>query len=161
MDKQIDYSRIEHSANRRRAVGKGVVYACLGLWGLIVLFPFYWMLLTSIKSYGSYNAEYIPKFFPTSPTFQNYADAFTAVPLGQYFLNTLIFTVVTTAVMLVVIIPAAFAFARLDFRGKNLLFTLFLALMMIPNELVIITNFTTITDLGLRNSFTAIRFKSI
>ena len=161
MDKQIDYGRVERAANRRRAVGKGIVYGCLTLWGLIVLFPFYWMLLTSIKSYGSYNAEYIPKFFPTSPTLSNYADAFTAVPLGQYFLNTLIFTVITTAVMLVVIIPAAFAFARLDFRGKNLLFTLFLALMMIPNELVIITNFTTITDLGLRNSFTGLILPSV
>ena len=69
MDKQIDYGRIERAAKCRRAVGKGIVYGCLTLWGLIVLFPFYWMILTSIKSYGSYNAEYIPKFFPTSPTF--------------------------------------------------------------------------------------------
>lgn len=161
MDKQVDYARIERAANRRRRVGKGIVYALLTVWGLIVLFPFYWMLLTSIKSYGSYNAEYVPKFIATSPTLGNYADAFTAVPLGQYFLNTLIFTAATTAIMLVVIIPAAFAFARLDFRGKNLLFTLFLALMMIPNELVIITNFTTITDLDLRNTFTGLILPSV
>lgn len=161
MDTHVNYARIERAANRRRRVGKGIVYALLTVWGLIVLFPFYWMLLTSIKSYGSYNAEYIPQFIATSPTLANYADAFTAVPLGQYFLNTLIFTVATTAIMLVVIIPAAFAFARLDFRGKNLLFTLFLALMMIPNELVIITNFTTITDLDLRNSFTGLILPSV
>ncbi len=161
MNKQVDYARIERAADRRRAVGKGIVYACLTLWGLIVLFPFYWMLLTSIKSYGSYNAEYVPRFIATSPTLRNYADAFTAVPLGQYFLNTLIFTVATTALMLVVIIPAAFAFARLEFRGKNLLFTLFLALMMIPNELVIITNFTTITDLDLRNNFIGLILPSV
>ena len=134
----------------------GFIYAGLTLWALIVLFPFYWMLITSIKTYGSYNAERIPQLFPTSPTFQNYADAFTAVPLADYFVNTLIFTVLTTALMLLIIIPAAFAFSRLEFRGKNILFTGFLALMMIPNELVIITNFVTITNLDLRNSFTGL-----
>ncbi len=134
----------------------GFIYAGLTLWALIVLFPFYWMLITSIKTYGSYNAERIPQLFPTAPTFQNYADAFTAVPLADYFVNTLIFTVLTTALMLVIIVPAAFAFSRLEFRGKNVLFTAFLALMMIPNELVIITNFVTITNLDLRNSFTGL-----
>lgn len=142
-------------------VGKGVVYFLLILWALIVLFPFYWMILTSIKSYGSYNSEYIPKFFTLSPTFENYIEAFTSVPLADYFLNTLIFTVATTALMLIVIIPAAFAFARLEFKGKNLVFTLFLALMMIPNELVVITNFMTITNLDLRNTFTGLILPSV
>lgn len=77
------------------------------------------------KSYGSYNAEHIPKLFTLSPTLQNYADAFTSVPLGKYLLNTLIFTVVTTALMMVVITLAAYAFARLSFPGKNLVFTFF------------------------------------
>jgi multiple sugar transport system permease protein len=95
------------------------------------------------------------------PTLENYAYAFSAVPLGQYFVNTLIFTVATTALMLVVITLAAFAFARLDFKGKNLVFTLFLALMMIPGELVIITNFVTITELNLRNSFTGLILPSV
>ena len=125
------------------------------------LFPFYWMVLTSLKSYGTYNAEYIPKFFTLSPTLQNYADAFTTVSLGRYLLNTLIFTVITTALMLLVTTLAAFAFARLEFRGKNLVFTLFLALMMIPNELVIITNFVTITDAGLRNTFAGLILPSV
>ncbi|MBE6552154.1 MAG: carbohydrate ABC transporter permease [Ruminococcaceae bacterium] len=127
----------------------------------MVLFPFYWMILTSIKSYASYNSEYIPQFLTLSPTLQNYADAFTAVPLAKYFLNTLIFTVITTAVMMIVIIPAAFAFARLEFAGKNLLFTLFLSLMMIPNELVVITNYVTITNLDLRNTFTGLILPSV
>ena len=127
----------------------------------MVLFPFYWMLLTSVKSYGAYNSEYIPEFFTLAPTLENYIEAFTAVDLARYFLNTLIFTVVTTAIMLVVIVPAAFAFSRLDFRGKNAVFTLFLALMMIPNELVIITNFQTITDMGLRNTFTGLILPSV
>ena len=140
---------------------KSVVYFLLGVWGLVVLFPFYWMILTSIKSYASYNGEYIPKFFTLSPTIQNYVDAFSAVPLAKYFLNTIIFTVVTTALMLVVVVPAAFAFARLNFRGKNAVFLGFLALMMIPTELVIITNFTTITNLDLRNTFAGLILPSV
>ena len=138
-----------------------ITYAFLTFWALIVLFPFYWMVLTSVKDYGAYNAEYIPKFFTLSPTFQNYADAFTTVPLGRYLLNTLLFTLGTTALMLVVITLAAFAFARLQFAGRDIVFTLFLALMMIPNELVVITNFTTITNLELRNTFTGLILPSV
>ena len=92
---------------------------------------------------------------------QNYLDAFTAVPLARYFVNTLIFTLVTTAVMLVVTVLAAFAFSRLNFKGKNLAFTLFLALMMIPSELVVITNFVTITELDLRNNFLGLILPSV
>ncbi len=156
-----DYQKIERTAEARRRAIRAVTYTLLGLWAVIVLFPFYWMLLTSVKSYGSYNAEYVPKFFTLSPTLQNYADAFTAVPLGRYLLNTLVFTAVTTAVMLVVITLAAFAFARLDFRGKNAVFVIFLSLMMIPNELVIITNFVTITDWNMRNTFPGLILPSV
>ncbi|MDE6214125.1 MAG: carbohydrate ABC transporter permease [Lachnospiraceae bacterium] len=138
-----------------------LTYLFLGFWALVVLFPFYWMVLTSVKDYAAYNAEYIPRFFTLSPTLQNYADAFTTVPLGRYLLNTLIFTVITTALMLIVITLAAFAFARLHFAGRDLAFTLFLALMMIPNELVVITNFTTITNLELRNTFTGLILPSV
>ena len=147
--------------NRAKITKNAFIYLCLTLWAVIVLFPFYWMLLSSIKSYSSYNREYTPKFYATSPTLSNYADAFTSVPLTRYLLNTLIFTAITTAVMLVVITLAAFAFARLDFAGKDLVFTLFLALMMIPNELVIITNYVTITDLNLRNTFTGLILPSV
>lgn len=143
------------------AVRKAVAYIGLSIWAILVLFPFYWMLLTSIKSFSEYNGESVPKFYPAHITFQNYIDAFTAVPLGRYLLNTLIFTVATTAVMLVVIVLAAFAFARLEFKGKNLAFTLFLALMMIPNELVVITNFVTISDMGLRNTFLGLILPSV
>lgn len=140
---------------------KTIIYIFLGIWAIIVLFPFYWMILTSLKSYGTYNGEYIPKFFVSNPTLENYMQAFTAVPLARYFLNTLIFTVVTTALMLIVVVLAAYAFARLDFKGKNFTFTVFLSLMMIPNELVIITNFVTITNLGLRNTFTGLILPSV
>ena len=152
------------NAKRRPLSSKiagALTYTGLSFWALIVLFPFYWMILTSVKDYGAYNAEYIPRFFTLSPTLQNYIDAFSAVPLAKYFVNTIIFTVITTALMLAVVIPAAYAFARLEFRGKNLVFLLFLSLMMIPNELVIITNFVTITNLGLRNSFPGLILPSV
>ena len=143
------------------SIGKILVYLGLALWALIVLFPFYWMLLTSVKSYSSYNAEFVPQLFTLSPTLQNYLDAFTQVPLADYFLNTVIFTLATTALMLVVTVLAAFAFSRLQFKGKDLVFTLFLALMMIPSELVVITNFVTITNMDLRNSFMGLILPSV
>ena len=145
----------------RRKVGSAVKYILLGLWAVIVLFPFYWMILTSIKSYSAYNAETTPQFITLSPTLENYVKAFNSVPLPRYFLNTFIFAVITTALMLTVSVLAAYAFSRLEFRGKNLVFTLFLSLMMIPNELVIITNFVTVTNLGLRNSFPGLILPSV
>lgn len=161
MEKHTDYAKIEKQAKIRSRVRSTAVHILLSLWAGIVLFPFYWMVLTSVKSYSAYNSEYIPKFFTLSPTLQNYVDAFTAVPLGRYFTNTLVFTLITTLLMLSVITLAAFAFARLEFKGKRLAFTLLLSLMMIPNELVIITNFVTITDLGLRNTFTGLILPSV
>ena len=161
MQNALDYRRLERSAKLRNVLLKILIYSFLTIGAIVVLFPFYWMILSSVKSYGAYNAEFIPKFFTLSPTFENYVNAFTAVPLGDYFLNTLIFTVGTTLLMLAVIIPAAFAFARLNFKGKSLLFTIFLSLMMIPTELVIITNFTTITNLNLRNTFAGLIFPSV
>ena len=161
MDTKMDFERVERSAHRRQRALRIVTYTLLTVWALIVLFPFYWMLLSSVKSYSSYNSEYIPKFYTLSPTLANYVEAFTAVPLARYFLNTLIFTLATTAAMLVVTVLAAFAFSRLAFRGRNVLFAIFLSLMMIPNELVIITNFVTITDWHLRNTFGGLILPSV
>ena len=157
----MDYEAIEKKALARDRVRKTLVGLLLVFWAVMVLFPFYWMLLTSVKSYGTYNAEYIPKLYTLHPTFSNYADAFQAVPLGRYFLNTVLFTVVTTAAMLVVTVLAAFAFARLEFRGKNLAFTAFLSLMMIPSELVVITNFVTVTNMDLRNTYLGLILPSV
>ncbi len=156
-----DYDKLEKRMRAGNAVRKTLTYVFLTLWAFMVLFPFYWMILTSVKSYGAYNSEYIPKFFTLSPTLENYVSVFTEVPLSRYFLNTTLFTVATTVIMMIVIIPAAFAFARLEFKGKNLVFTLFLALMMIPNELVIITNFQTITNLGMRNTYMGLILPSV
>ncbi len=146
---------------RKSGLVTALSYLLLSFWAVVVLFPFYWMLLTSLKSYASYNAERTPVFLPLSPTLENYENAFTAVPLGGYLLNTLVFSLITTAVMVVVSTLAAYAFARLRFPGKNLVFGLFLSMMMIPTELVVITNFVTITNLDLRNTFLGLILPSI
>ena len=161
MTNTTDYAKLQRQRAQIKTAKKIVTYILLAIWAVVVLFPFYWMILTSIKSYASYNSESVPKFFTTSPTLENYLTAFTSVPLIDYFVNTIIFTVATTALMMVIIVPAAFAFARLNFKGKNLVFVIFLSLMMIPNELVIITNFVTITELDLRNTFTGLILPSV
>ena len=157
----MNYETVERRARIGERARKTVTYAFLTLWALIVLFPFYWMLLSSVKSYSAYNAEHVPALFTLAPTMENYVTAFTEVPLARYFTNTLIFTLATTGLMLCVIIFAAYAFARLNFRGKNVLFSLFLALMMIPNELVVITNFVTITNWDMRNTFWGLILPSV
>lgn len=157
----MDYEKIEHRAAARKRIRNTVVYTLLTLWALMVLFPFYYMVLTSIKSYSAYSSEFVPKLYTLAPTMENYHSAFTAVPLARYFLNTVIFTVITTAIMVFVTVLAAFGFARLNFRGRDLAFTLFLALMMIPNELVIITNFVTVTNLNMRNTFLGLILPSV
>ena len=159
--KKTDQNKKRGQSKAPEIIRKSVIYTLLGVWALVVLFPFYWMILTSIKGYGAYSAEQTPQFITLSPTLENYKLAFTAVPLARYFLNTIIFTLLTTAIMLVVVTLAAYAFSRLRFKGRDLVFTLFLSLMMIPNELVIITNFITITNAGLRNSFTGLILPSV
>jgi len=161
MTGNTDFEKIEREYNAKEIAGNILRYVFLIFWALIVLFPFYFMILTSFKSYSSYNGEYVPRLIVTSPTLQNYVDAFTQVNLLRYLLNTLVFTVLTTAIMLMIVILSAFAFSRLSFKGKNLLFALFLSLMMIPNELVIITNYVTITNLKLRNSMPGLIFPSV
>ena len=156
-----DYQIIQNRSKVRKSWVKGITYALLGVWALIVLFPFYWMILTSVKSYSQYSGEFVPQFITLSPTMENYITAFTAVPLAKYLLNTVIFTVATTAIMLVVTVLAAFGFSRMSFRGRDVAFTVFLSMMMIPNELVIITNFLTVTQLDWRNTFEGLILPSV
>lgn len=156
-----DYQITQNRAKVRKRWVKGITYALLGVWALIVLFPFYWMILTSVKSYSQYSGEFVPQFITLSPTMENYITAFTAVPLAKYLLNTVIFTVATTAIMLVVTVLAAFGFSRMSFRGRDVAFTVFLSMMMIPNELVIITNFLTVTQLDWRNTFEGLILPSV
>ena len=152
---------IKKGESKRNLLLRIAVYTLLVVWAIAVLFPFYWMLVSSLKTTGEYNGESIPKLYPSSPTLENYATAFNTVPLGDYFVNTIIYTLLTTAFMIALIIPAAYAFARMNFKGKNLVFIIFLSLMMIPNELVIITNYVTITELNLRNTFMGLVLPSV
>ena len=91
----MDYEMIGKNALLRRRMGQGITYFLLTLWALFVLLPFYWMVMTSFKSYSAYNSEFIPKLITMKPTLENYFEAFSAVPLAKYFLNTVIFTLIT------------------------------------------------------------------
>ena len=150
-----------NTQKKNSPLSMALIYLFLVLWAVIVLFPFYWMILTSVKSFAAYNSEYIPRFWTPNPTMENYASAFTTVPLGRYFFNTLVFTVATTGLMMLVIVPAAFGFARLEFKGKNAVFAFFLSLMMIPTELVIITNYVTIVSWNMRNTYWGLILPSV
>ena len=138
-----------------------LIYVFLGIAAITVLFPFYWMILTSFKTFGDYISEVVPTFIPTHITTENYITAWLSVKLGKYMLNTFIFATCTTAIMTVVCIFAAFAFARLEFYGREVVFTIFLATMMIPMELFTITNYATIVNLNLRNTFVGLIFPSV
>ena len=130
-------------------------YGFLLLMGAIVLFPFYWMIISSLKTLAEYRLS-VPTFFPRRIMFSNYADAFTTANLGRLFLNTLYVGVVSTILSLIITILSAFAFARLEFKGKNILFAGLLATMMIPGELFTITNYSTVTNFGWINTYTVL-----
>ena len=131
---------------------KVVTYAFLLVMALIVLFPFYWMIISSLKTLEEYRLS-VPTFWPKVVMVSNYAEAFTTASLGRLFYNTMIVGVVSTLLSLVITVLSAFAFARLEFKGRDTLFTLLLATMMIPGELFTITNYATVTQLGWMNSF--------
>lgn len=132
-----------------------VIYAFLGIIALSVLFPFYWMIISSLKSYDEYIAVR-PTFFPQDIRWSNYAEAFTTANLGTLFVNTVYVGIVSTVLSLIITVLAAFAFARLEFRGKNVLFAALLATMMIPGELFTITNYGTAIMLGWENTYIAL-----
>ena len=134
---------------------KFMVYAFLIVMAVIVLFPFYWMIISSLKTLDEYRLSQ-PTFFPQVIMFSNYAEAFTTASLGRLFINTMIVGVASTLLSLVITVLSAFAFARLEFKGKELLFSGLLATMMIPGELFTITNFVTVTEFGWRNTYTVL-----
>lgn len=137
------------------AVVKFGTYLFLGVMALIVLFPFYWMIISSLKTVEEYR-QTIPTFFPQQLVFYNYVEAFNAANLGTLFMNTLFVGVVSTLLSLVITVLSAFAFARLEFKGKDAMFAALLATMMIPGELFTITNYITINNLNWMNSFYAL-----
>lgn len=149
---------ISAERTRSRAVGiiaKAFCYAFLIFMALAVLFPFYWMINSSLKSLAEYRQS-VPTFWPQKVLWSNYAQAFTAASLGRLFFNTAYVGIVSTLLSLVITILSAFAFARLEFKGKNLLFSALLATMMIPGELFTITNYSTVTNLGWMNTYTVL-----
>ena len=131
------------------------LYAFLILMAIIVLFPFYWMLNSSLKTIEEYRWT-VPSFFPHQVMFHNYVDAFNTANLGQLFVNTMYVGIVSTILSLIITVLSAFAFARLEFKGKNALFAALLATMMIPGELFTITNFSTVTKLQWTGTFTVL-----
>ncbi len=130
-------------------------YAFLALMALIVLFPFYWMLISSVKTLTEYRQS-VPTFWPKQILLSNYVEAFTTANLGTLFLNTMYVGLVSTILSLIITIMTAFAFARLEFKGKNVLFTAMLGTMMIPGELFTITNYATVNQFGWINTYTVL-----
>ena len=158
-EKNIMQERNIRSVSARQNVVRFFVkfflYAFLIAMAVIVLFPFYWMIISSLKSLAEYRLN-VPTFFPRKILLSNYAEAFTTASLGRLFYNTMIVGVVSTLLSLVITVLSAFAFARLEFKGRDAMFGALLATMMIPGELFTITNYATVTSFGWMNTFTAL-----
>ena len=138
-----------------QGIVKAFTYLFLVVMAMIVLFPFYWMIISSLKDVAEYKRA-VPTLWPTVMHLSNYAEAFTTANLGKLFLNTAYVGIVSTLLSLVITVLSAFAFARLEFKGKNTLFGALLATMMIPGELFTITNYSTVNSFGWMNSFTVL-----
>ena len=158
MSKTMRERNIQQLSVTQRLVHFGVkfgTYLFLVIMAVIVLFPFYWMVISSLKSLEEYRFN-VPTFFPRQILFSNYADAFTTASLGRLFYNTMIVGVVSTILSLIITVLSAFAFARLEFKGRDAMFGALLATMMIPGELFTITNYSTVTQLGWMNTYTVL-----
>ena len=153
------YEKDMKKATASQKIGKiasqTLLYGFLIIMALIIVFPFYWMLISSVKSIAEYRLP-VPTLFPKQILFSNYAEAFTAGNLGRLFLNTMYVGLVSTLLSLVITVLSAFAFARLEFKGKNTLFAALLATMMIPGELFTITNYATVNSFGWMNTYTVL-----
>ena len=150
-----DMQRLSVTQKAMKKLTLAGTYLFLSLMALVVLFPFYWMIISSLKDLEEYRLS-TPTFWPQEIHFENYVEAFNAANLGTLFMNTLYVGVVSTLLSLVITVLSAFAFARLEFKGKDTMFAALLATMMIPGELFTITNYITVTNLGWLNSFTAL-----
>ncbi len=153
--KEKDMNDVTSKQKVARVVGKILIYLFLAVMAVVVLFPFYWMINSSLKSLEEYRLS-MPTFWPRHILWTNYRDAFTTAQLGRLFLNTLYVGVVSTILSLVITVLSAFAFARLEFKGKGILFAGLLATMMIPGELFTITNYSTVTNFGWINTYTVL-----
>ena len=150
-----DLQKVSAASNVMKVLVKIGTYLFLMVMALIILFPFYWMIISSLKTLAEYRQP-TPTFWPQVVMWSNYSDAFTTANLGQLFLNTTYVGVVSTLLSLVITVISAFAFARLEFKGKETMFALLLATMMIPGELFTITNYMTVNQLGWMDTFEAL-----
>ncbi|MDD2433797.1 MAG: carbohydrate ABC transporter permease [Bacilli bacterium] len=143
---------------RKHIITQILLYGFLILVAIFILIPFYWMLNTSLKTVTELDLPQ-PTLFPREIAWSNYAYVFSQIALfGRYFLNTLLVSVCTTVMVVITTIGAAFAFSRLQFKGRELLFGALLVTMMIPGEMMIITNYMTISVLGWMETYTALIF---
>ena len=155
---EIDVRKASKKQSVLKILGKIAIYTFLIIMALATLFPFYWMIISSLKELGEYR-ETIPTLFPKVIDAANYAEVFDAsgsFNMVRLFLNTVLVGVVSTLLSLIITILSAFAFARLDFKGKDALFAALLATMMIPGELFTITNYVTVSKFGWLNSYTVL-----
>jgi multiple sugar transport system permease protein len=153
--KERDMQQVNAKQRVMKVVSQVLLYTFLIIMALIIVFPFYWMLISSVKSLEEYKRA-VPTLFPEKILFFNYVEAFNQAGLGRLFLNTLYVGLVSTVLSLVITVLSAFAFARLEFKGKNALFAALLATMMIPGELFTITNYVTVYRFGWMNTFTVL-----
>jgi len=150
-----DLQQVSAQQRVMQVLVKSFTYLFLGVMALIVLFPFYWMIISSLKSLEEYRFN-VPTLWPQKIIFYNYVRAFDTANLGNLFLNTAYVGIVSTILSLVITVLSAFAFARLEFKGKDAMFGALLATMMIPGELFTITNYATINEFGWMHSFTVL-----
>ncbi len=150
-----DMQRVSDNQRVVKIVVQVLLYLFLGIMAIIIIFPFYWMIISSLKDMAEYRRS-VPTLFPENILWGNYLEAFTAANLGRLFLNTIIVGVVSTILSLIITVLSAFAFARLEFKGRDAMFGALLATMMIPGELFTITNYVTVTKFGWLDSYTVL-----
>ncbi len=150
-----DLKKVSAAQKTGKIFTKTLTYAFLIIIAIIVLFPFYWMLISSVKSLAEYKLS-VPTLFPREILWNNYVEAFDAANLGTLFKNTVLVGVVSTLLSLVITVLSAFAFARLEFKGKNAMFAALLGTMMIPGELFTITNYATVNAFGWMDTYTVL-----
>ncbi len=150
-----DMQKVSNKQKVMKIASLVALYAFLGFMALVMLFPFYWMIISSLKTLPEYQRTK-PTFIPQTWDFMNYVEGFNTANLGRLFLNTVYVGLLSTIFSLIITVLSAFAFARLEFKGKNTVFAFLLATMMIPGELFTITNYQTVNNLGWMRTFTAL-----
>ena len=141
--------------NQKNNFRVAIKYFLLVIFAIITVFPFYWMISSSLKS-GFEVIQTPPTMLPENVMWSNYSTAFSMAPFGRYFINTIIVTVLSIVSTVVISILSAFAFSHLEFKGRDLIFSIFIAAMMIPGEVLIVNNFKTISNLGMIDTYTSL-----